>query len=64
MASKRHIRQKQCGGKVRHVDAGAAGFAKRRAAERGQLVRVYRCPFCHGYHVGHFKPFVVRGRRR
>ena len=57
MASKRRLRRKQCGNKVRHATEEAA--MKHYAALRfnkGELgLKVYHCRFCRKWHVGHWK---------
>lgn len=57
MASKRHIRRRQCSGKVRHASRDGAVAALRSLiyaspSRRGQM-NTYRCKFCRGYHIGH-----------
>lgn len=56
MASKRGLRRKACGGKVRHKTAqdGLAAIAiiRRHKGYSGQM-NVYRCEFCRAYHIGH-----------
>lgn len=56
MASKRHLRRKQCEGKARHTTAAGAFIAIRKLHQkhghRGQM-GVYRCPHCGKYHIGH-----------
>lgn len=57
MASKRHIRRRQCGRKRRYQSpdqATAAMHAVIRAKKtRGGFLHVYCCRFCRGYHFGH-----------
>lgn len=56
MASKRALRRKTCGRKIRYASQPAALAAlialKRKRPEIGYLAP-YRCPFCHGFHFGH-----------
>lgn len=56
MASKRHIRRKVCGGKVRHTSSNAAYAAinalRRNCRVNGRM-NAYRCRFCKGWHIGH-----------
>ncbi len=55
MSSKRRIRRRSCGRKVRHADEVTAWrhirALIRHKGERG--LQGYRCPFCNGWHVGH-----------
>lgn len=57
MASKRHIRRKQCGGKKRFESHGEAhGIMHSLISsgnKRGGWLHVYFCKFCKGYHFGH-----------
>jgi hypothetical protein len=61
VSSKRAVRRKRCGRKVRHSEAAARETARAiNASERTvgpQLRRVepYRCPHCGQWHVGHGK---------
>jgi cytochrome c5 len=60
MASKRHIRRKACGNKVRYDKKSAkqaAYFAKRRT---GDFIVAYHCQYCGGYHIGHVPQVVNR----
>ena len=60
MASLRAIRRKKCDRKRRHESKEAAltdimsmrrhGVASETTTHK---LQVYRCKFCHGYHVGH-----------
>lgn len=55
MSSKRAIRRRTCGQKVRHRGVAAA-YAHIRALDRagnGGGLQVYHCPFCRGWHIGH-----------
>lgn len=72
MSSLRGQRRKACGHKIRH-DSREAAFAHNAALTRADAcsfgepkrlrqygrMSVYRCPFCHGWHVGHM-PARVR----
>ena len=60
MASKRRVRAKSCGGKVRHETADAAWIAARKT-DSG--VRPYRCRWCSMFHVGH-EPGKQKRRRQ
>ena len=59
MASKRHVRRKQCEGKLKFPDQPAA---QRAAASHmktyGQWMTGYRCKFCNGFHIGHPPKYV------
>jgi hypothetical protein len=70
MASKRNVRRHACEGKVRHASPRAAlaalGItANRLARSLGRHdLNIYRCGFCHGWHVGHIQHTREhRGRR-
>lgn len=65
MASKRRLRRKQCDGKRRFPDQGAAQWAATqymRARGFGSMMTAYHCRFCNGYHIGH-APAHVRYAR-
>lgn len=67
MASKRRKRYKACSRKVRHENPGAACAARsllirRHPSLEGQMT-VYKCPFCHGWHVGRALRGSYIGRR-
>jgi hypothetical protein len=68
MGSKRHIRRKSCEGKVRHLNYGAAYgayFSLLRKNQVGQnLIHVYHCQFCNGFHIGHQSVFHGAGGLR
>ncbi len=55
MASKRHVRRKSCENKVGHLTAQAGAVARAKLNQRHYSGRmaVYRCRYCHKYHVGH-----------
>jgi hypothetical protein len=55
MASKRHLRQKCCKGKVSYETQIEAKFtvAKLFKVEGKRGLNAYRCRFCHKFHVGH-----------
>lgn len=54
MASKRHLRRKQCLNKAAHATQDDALIAARKAGRRtGDRIMPYHCPFCHRYHIGH-----------
>ena len=54
MASKRHIRRRSCGGKVKHATKTGALIAlhKTKKYALGRM-HAYKCSFCSGWHVGH-----------
>ncbi|ENC2022835.1 hypothetical protein ABKE32_000460 [Escherichia albertii] len=56
MSSKRNLRRKQCGAKIRYASAEEAVAAirilHRKKGHQGHIHN-YRCPFCHGWHIGH-----------
>ena len=54
VSSKRRIRRKQCDGKIRHKtkeDAHSARYSLQK--KTGEWLRIYKCKFCGGWHVGH-----------
>lgn len=60
MASKRRIRRKACGDKIRYETMQKAIDALTSAKRRGIVksrttdhLNAYRCGFCGGYHWGH-----------
>jgi hypothetical protein len=64
VSSKRHIRRKACGSKVRHATRHAA-VKHIRSLKTTTPMNAYFCDFCHGFHIGH-QPggsAVNRGRR-
>lgn len=50
MASRRRLRAKSCGGKVRHATMASAWIAARKTDGE---VKPYRCKWCSAFHVGH-----------
>lgn len=52
MSSKRRIRRKSCEGKRRHETHHDAMIEMCQGRVREGLV-IYKCQFCHHYHVGH-----------
>ncbi len=52
MSSKRRIRRKSCEGKRRHKTHEDAMKELRGCSVKTGL-RIYKCQFCHHYHVGH-----------
>tara|TARA_Y100000310_G_scaffold260204_1_gene269043 strand:+ start:2480 stop:2731 length:252 start_codon:yes stop_codon:yes gene_type:complete len=54
MASKRHLRRRDCRSKIRYANGGHANDAVRRAFYlHGELLHRYRCPNCGAWHLGH-----------
>jgi len=50
---KGNTEQKMCGAKTRHLTEKLARQEKQSIFNKsGDTVNVYRCPFCHYYHVG------------
>lgn len=60
MSSKRAVRRKACGGKVRYSTEHAAVCAMIKISSLG--LAVYKCPFCGSYHVGHMNKRQRKGR--
>lgn len=59
MASKRHLREKACTGKIRYTTPEQA-YSARRSTNRKHYtgpMNVYKCKFCGGYHIGHAPKF-------
>ena len=54
MASKRAIRRKECGSKIKYQTEQDAKYVAWRLGQRnGTQYTQYRCKHCHSYHVGH-----------
>jgi hypothetical protein len=53
MASKRNIRNRSCVGKRRYTEQHEAHQAVFYHRKKGNFMRVYKCKFCMGYHIGH-----------
>lgn len=50
-----------CEGKIPYPDLTAAGLALQRLRSQGRPgLMIYRCPFCHKFHVGHQKKQMMR----
>lgn len=63
MSSKRRIRRKQCGHKVKFA---SLSDAHRRAMElwaKGIRMRAYKCPWGDHFHIGHMPRALVRAIR-
>lgn len=52
MVSRRNIRRKVCGNKIKHLSFSNAKKTVQKMRDAHKL-RVYDCPFCGGYHIGH-----------
>lgn len=56
MSSKRHIKRKECFGKIAHPDREAAveaAISLDRAHATYKNMHAYKCRFCKKWHVGH-----------
>jgi len=54
MASKRATRRQSCACKVRHENYYGAMIAYKRFNGPDRIgLRIYKCGFCGGYHIGH-----------
>lgn len=51
MASKRRLHKRECINKVQHRTKDGA-YAAIRKAQPSHKVHVYRCPWCHRWHIG------------
>lgn len=63
MSSKRAVRRRACKGKVRYgtlPDALAEIHRPRSKVGVFEVLNVYRCKFCTGFHVGHMPRKVRR----
>jgi hypothetical protein len=67
MASKRATRRRSCQSKVRHADYYGAMIAYKRFGAQDRIgLRIYKCGFCGGYHIGHIDratAFLIAERR-
>lgn len=65
MASKRHVRRKQCGKKQRFTTRDTAKDAMyaliRKNKTGGGYLHIYPCCFCGGFHFGHAPGSSKRG---
>ena len=65
MSSKRHLRRKMCGDKVRHDTKELAEEAFQYHLRRRHYgMHVYHCAACSFWHVGHFPGLGTVGRSR
>jgi hypothetical protein len=57
VSSKRGVKRKQCGNKVGHPNRDFAMLARKllKASYPGDKFDVYKCKWCHQWHVGHRK---------
>lgn len=55
MSDRIYYPENQCHGKVRHTDRRAARRARNDTRGGGHL-RIYQCPHCHYFHLGHPRP--------
>jgi hypothetical protein len=44
--------QRMCGSKYRHISRKSAAREQQSARDHGDVVNIYRCPYCHHFHVG------------
>jgi hypothetical protein len=64
MASKRRIRRNACTGKVKHdTQAQAVSHVINTRKRRLTGNHPYKCPFCHGWHIGHTPKRMKQGMR-
>jgi hypothetical protein len=64
MASERNLRRRMCVGKCSHRTKVAAYAAQRGHFKTfGEILAVYLCRFCKGYHLGHACLAEKRTRR-
>ncbi len=57
MASKRQIRRKECGNKIKYETHEAANKVRKHVDY--YKTNVYKCKWCGGFHIGH-TPYGVR----
>lgn len=50
---KRRLRRKSCTGKMKHATYKEAYLSLKYSGFKGDM-RVYKCKFCSGYHIGHY----------
>lgn len=53
MASKRRVKRRVCGQKVRHQELKNALKAAERQSRSDKELTAYFCRYCGGFHVGH-----------
>lgn len=67
MASKRATRRRSCACKVRHETYTGAMHAYKAFPIQSRIgLRIYKCGFCGGYHLGHINrmtAFLIAERR-
>jgi len=54
MSSKRAIRRKSCEGKIQYDSIKSAFKVLRVVHKNEKNMRIYKCKFCHQYHLGHY----------
>lgn len=59
MSSKRAIRRKMCGHKVKRDKESAKLAAHIASRKSGEIIVPYHCKFCGAYHVGHVPRIVL-----
>lgn len=55
MSSKRNLRRKECGKKVRFNTHELACKSLWKIKRRNTEASVYHCKWCNGWHIGHYK---------
>lgn len=61
MASKRRLRRKACGSKLRHPTMPDAMLAAKLSSKKfNQRLSAYKCQYCGGFHVGHTPKSIKR----
>jgi hypothetical protein len=64
MSSKRHIRRKQCQGKVAYPTLESAQIAARISSRKFNTgLSPYKCHFCRGFHIGHLPAQMCKAMR-
>lgn len=53
MSSKRGVRRKACEGKIKYPDSASAKKVIWYMKHKDGWLNVYKCKFCHCYHIGH-----------
>jgi hypothetical protein len=58
MSSKRRLRRVSCEGKVKHKTMESAFICRKKILQKlpdHPPINIYRCQFCHQYHIGRAK---------